>query len=66
MGHITKGKLDIIDNIVLKGTLESLGMPNFGIRFANERINIFIIPEPANTPIIGKYNKYLTIGNTLS
>ena len=34
LGHITKEKFDIIDNIVLKGSLEHLGMPNFGSRLS--------------------------------
>ena len=34
LGHLTKAKFDIIDDIVLKGRLESLGMPNFGSRLS--------------------------------
>ena len=34
LGHLTKEKFDIIDDIVLKGRLEPLGMPNFGSRLS--------------------------------
>lgn len=34
LGHVAKAKFDIIDDIVLKGKLESLGMPNFGSRLS--------------------------------
>ncbi len=34
LGHLTKEKFHIIDDIVLKGRLEPLGMPNFGSRLS--------------------------------
>jgi len=34
LGHLPKAKFDIIGDIVLKGALEPLGMPNFGSRLS--------------------------------
>lgn len=38
LGHIQKVKFDILDSIVLKGMLESAGMPNFGSRLSSADI----------------------------
>jgi quinohemoprotein ethanol dehydrogenase len=38
LGHLTKEKFDIIGDIVLKGKLEPLGMPNFGSRLSPEEL----------------------------
>jgi quinohemoprotein ethanol dehydrogenase len=48
LGHLTKAKFDIINDIVLKGMLEHLGMPNFGNRLSPEdleNIKKFIVAE---------------------
>jgi len=46
LGHLTKAKFDIMGDIVLKGRLEPLGMPNFGSRLSAidlENIKKYII-----------------------
>ena len=46
LGHLPKAKFDIIGDIVLKGALEPLGMPNFGGRLSPadlENIKKFIV-----------------------
>ena len=48
LGHLTKTKFDIIDEIVLKGRLEPLGMPNFGSRLSAadlENLKKYIVNE---------------------
>lgn len=40
MGHMQKVKFDLLDNIVLKGLLQPLGMPNFGDRLSPEQVDI--------------------------
>lgn len=38
LGHVTKAKFDLLNDIVRKGTLEQLGMPNFGSKLTDEDI----------------------------
>ncbi|MBZ5859619.1 PQQ-dependent dehydrogenase, methanol/ethanol family [Flavihumibacter profundi] len=38
LGHITKAKFDLINDIVRKGALENLGMPNLGNKLTDEDV----------------------------
>jgi quinohemoprotein ethanol dehydrogenase len=40
LGHMQKVKFDLLDNIVLKGLLQPLGMPNFGDRLSPAQVDI--------------------------